>query len=864
MAKSKPPTQQRTLVIGAGQVGTATVQNFQARVLERWGDIPTVACLAVTAEGTVTGLAGELPILELPMDTGSDTREQARQLLRAHTDDLLPILLGRLAELSRPSGPLSGPASGRPNADRTETRRSRPRPHLRRTNLAGGSLPEIVICLVAALDDPIGGGTLLDLAHLVRQLIHQRLNAVPVTTGLLLLPDGLALADPEPALARAHATLHEIDAVRNRWGRSPDGALSGSVGPVHSAQPVPRPLPRPLLSDVLSLSKGLSRGLSKVSKQALSAADGSRPDLLSGSPFNGGCYLLGTTDAAGWRMDQPDERIAFASEALVQLVLSPLDELCQNHLSAWSTDQRLHNYATIGLASWVFPRQTAADLLAHRLATEVLEAWLADSAVEAEGAGADAVAFLAEHSLDPGSVMESLLPYALLEETGLTRLAEPQVSLSGVRRLRQAMEDDAADRLEILAERRPAMDEAADALGRWLAAVARADVVQQIDRPEPGRLSAGEALLAGIETHLETQRTELENIADTHWTTLERIDAELDRVGQEIEKLGARFPEPRIGALVRILVSPHRLLRLALSYRQLTHALTTYRSLCIHKMDTVFQVLRRDLAVRAYDAALENLREQRTHLTRLEQVLCQAHELVDAELSRKLGNLREGGSTFEYSLLTPTVLDQLYALVSTDPGEMLAKLSEQLGSLSRWLGNTPDAAGVRDACLVYARQRCQVVESLSITQVLLNFHGLGDVTAKQGLLVTTPGAGQKPVPDDTRWSIREALYELSETAIPFLTWDETQLAEAEREGLQVTTMLGTAEGTASPLLGDAGELPWSFIMTTGDATRITALTVVRGLPLKAIVGLPTPPPPRRACPEIAEGGRPGGDRTCSQ
>jgi len=46
MTKSKPPTQQRTLVIGAGQAGAATVQAFQARALERWGDIPTVACMA--------------------------------------------------------------------------------------------------------------------------------------------------------------------------------------------------------------------------------------------------------------------------------------------------------------------------------------------------------------------------------------------------------------------------------------------------------------------------------------------------------------------------------------------------------------------------------------------------------------------------------------------------------------------------------------------------------------------------------------------------------------------------------------------------------------------------------------------------
>jgi len=801
---------QRTLIISVGEIGAAILRAFQMRVRQRWGDVPSVACVAVVGAGPATEADDDLVVVPLPLDSGSATNEQAQEVLRARTSEVTPALLSKLADLSRLPRPFSRSAPDMAGDDEVSSSRSHRPPYSRHLRMASGYPSEIAVYLVAGLDDPIGGGILIDLASEASKLVSQHLNTGAVTTGLLLLPDGLAQADPEPALARARDTLRGIDASMdiNRWGRSPFEANC-----VATLRNWPQDRPDRAL---LARSVGAA------------ARSNDRPEH-----FTGGCYLLGPLNAAGWRLDRPEERIEFAAEALVQLILSPLRDLCENLCSVWPASQHGHNYGSIGLASWVFPREAAAGAVAHRLATEMIEAWLADAAA---GAGAEAaqgvveaVAFLAEHDLDPGASFEALLPAALLEETDVTRLAEPLVSLSTIRNLRQTMEDDAANRLEGLAERRSEMDEAADAWGRRLAELVQANLTVRLDQSEPGRLSAGEVFLAGIEAYLDAQRAELEEVADIHWKALERIDAELDRAGGAIEGLGSRFPEFRIRTLLRMVISPHRLVRLALTYWNLTRAVATYRSLWTHKMHTVLQILRRDLVVRAYEGALEAIREQQAQLAELRQALCQAQGLVG---DTDTGLFDPQGFGLEHSILTPTVLTQLYEGMAPPPGELLAEFSEQGGPLSRWLSDPPEGMIVRDTCLAYARRHCVPIESLSIARLLLDFadpHHWGRSPDD-----TAPGTVRdRPV----QRHILEALEALSNAAVPFLVWDATRLTEEEQEGVQVTAVLGTAEGKTSPLLEGAGDLPWPFVMTTGDDTRITAISVVRGLPLRAVARL---------------------------
>ncbi|MFQ6058274.1 MAG: tubulin-like doman-containing protein [Anaerolineae bacterium] len=828
MAQSKVHRVQRTVIIGAGAMGLAVIQAFRRRLVERWGELPTVACLAVV--GKAGGAPdNSLPTVSLPVRAESATRPEAQEALRAAGPAVITPLVEALTRVSRIS-------------------------QREPFQLRGWSAKwsgEVAFYVVAALDDPLGGGVFLDLAYLARHLASQRLNAPAGLTGLLLLPDALNPDDPRPALARAYAALRELDA----W-------------------------------------MGLHNGYTAQ------WGDGLRVQGW-GPAFDRGCYLLEALNAEGLGLEEPGERVEFAAEALLQLAVTPLGAGCESPLTPlWSMGERPHDYGALGLAAWVYPGRALAERLARRLAGEILSAWLDGTEGRGER-GEERLTFSnSNFHLDAA---EALLPAELLREAGLWRPLRSRLSLMRAKRFRQDLEDEAAERLECLAARRPDLDRRAEALAGELSERLARAVAQRLDLAAPGRLAEVEAFLTEVEQHLARLRAQTEQAADAHWKDLEALDVQLERVGGEMDALAARFPEPNWRAALAILRSPRRLLGLILAYRDLARAGAAYGALLARQMAVATEVLRRDLVVEAYEGALKGVQDQRTQVASLAEAIRAAQEsLAPGSETRRQGGMPKSplaplsvygslGFGLERSILTPESVEALYASVCgdhstgsprrslsravttqaviaskakqspsrkeeiasspktllamtraeqlprakprgsgqalADPSaspstslraglrtSLLADIARAQGPLSAWLEMEPDGQAIATACLDYTRRRCQVLDQITVDELLIK--SLGDARGRT-----------------------EALRGLVELASPFLGWDETRLRGAEHQVLRTCTTLGLGDGVASPLLEGLGDLTWAQVVATGEGQRVTALTVVRGLPLAALAGL---------------------------
>jgi len=435
--------------------------------------------------------------------------------------------------------------------------------------------------------------------------------------------------------------------------------------------------------------------------------------------------------------------------------------------------------------------------------------------------------------MGPTDVAEALLPAELLREVRLWRPLTPRLSLIRANRFRQELEDDAAARLESLAAQRPELDRSAEALGRELSQRLAQAVAKYLDTPAPGRLAEAGAFLTEVEQHLTRLLTDTQQAADAYWKDLEALDEQLGCVGEEMDRLAARFPEPNWRGILRLLFKPRHWVRLILAYRDLKRTGATFAALLARQMAMAIEVLRRDLVAEVYQETLKGVEEQQAQVSCLAGAIRAAQQI----LARGYETERQGNSwsisphnpwsaadslgfVLERTVLTPESVESLYALVrSAQPtdseqalADLLADIARAQGPLSTWLRMEPSGEAVAKACLDYARGRCQVLEHITVDQLLLE--SLGD--------------GKETI---------EALRGLVELASPFLGWDETCLRGSEREVVHTFAVLGLGDGMASPLLEGMGNVPWAQVVATNDNWRITALRVVRGLPLAALAGL---------------------------
>jgi hypothetical protein len=166
----------------------------------------------------------------------------------------------------------------------------------------------------------------------------------------------------------------------------------------------------------------------------------------------------------------------------------------------------------------------------------------------------------------------------------------------------------------------------------------------------------------------------------------------------------------------------------------------------------------------------------------------------------------------ELSVLTEESVEELYSSVRGTLEERLAQLSQTEDGFSGWLARDVDGPYVAESFLAYARRCCRPLECLSADELLIDV--LEDERQRSG-----------------------ALRGLVSLASPFLGWDETRMQPAEHPALRTYTVVGTAAGVASPLLEGLNGVPDAQVVATGERSRVSALTLVHGLPLAALGGI---------------------------
>lgn len=638
--------------------------------------------------------------------------------------------------------------------------------------------PEVDVVLTCALDEPLAGACLLDAAYLVRHLIYQRLNAAAQMTALLLLPEMEGAHDPQPAVVRCHAVLRELDRVM-----APHDGFVTTWG-----------------SDL--------------------TVEGWGP------PFDRGCYLLGTLNAQSLSLASADERNELAAEIMLQLATTGLADLCGGPPSAalsWRAGEKSQSYAGVGLAAWVYPAELLIDHVSRRMAGELLDAWLTpqggmgeEASPNQRNAGAtaaweeQAAAFGLGSGATPDALSDQALPAGEFDASALWRPLDHRLTLATARTLRAALDQQMAARLEDLAAQRPALDQRAAQIGQRLGEQLARVIAMTLDKPAPGRLPEAEALAAAVKQWLKQAQASNRAAGETRWHALEAVERELDAAGRQLEEsiVAGCFPEATWRSLAALLLRPPRLWRMARRLPEVQRLAAAYAALLLRQSFLALEVLKSDLVTAIYDAALEAADRRCAWLAGLSQSAAAAAHLLPVPPA-PCGAL---GFGLEQSVLTPDTTAALYRRARGPLADLLADVASGPDRLSGWPVADPDGEDLAGVYLAYARQRCAgPLRALTIDRLIVD--ALPDPQARL-----------------------EALEALAESASPFLAWDETKLHSLEHDVLYSCLVLGLGEGAGSLALADTGELLFAQVAQTGDSQRVTALSMVQGLTLDALVG----------------------------
>ena len=766
----------RTLVVGLGAQGRAVVEAAARRWAGRGGWPATVAFLAIVDRtGAPPEPCGDVSAAPEPADAGAaplaggrlpPQRETVRTLVVSHdAGQLLTRRLARQATLAAGDAIVRGLADALGEISRIQPMHSGA-PPLR----GSGQGAELAVAVVAALDDPFAGAVAIDLAYLCRHLARQRLNSSAGVTGLLLLPDPLHADDPRPALARTYAALCEIEATMQPGDGWP--AAWGDALPV----------------------------------------DGWGPAFDRG-------FLMGALNSQGLGLPQAEERIEMAAEALVQAALTPLGARCDPPLPpAWHSGQRSQAYGSLGVAAWVYPAAALVETCAHRLAGDMLASWTeAPAPAAAAWAAAAGSAFVEARHLTPADLGDALPPAHLANQDALMRpLAVPQ-SPAGARTMRAAMDAEMARRVEPLAAARPDLDRLAAALAETLEARLAEDVAVRLDG---GAGSLGEAavFLDAVDQRLGELVAGFQQAGQARWGEMERVDAEITRLGAHLDALGQHIPGPAGREVLAAVMRPRRLWAIVHALRELARLGPGYAALLLRQTALAMDVLRHDLAMQVYDGVRAGVERQRQRIASLHTAARAAQRLVATPLPSPCGAL---GFSLEQSALTPESIEDLYRSAAGAPADTLAGFAQTPDRLSAWPAAGADGEDLAGVCLDYARRRCRRLEQVTLESLLV--HRLGQTPRARG----------------------EALQALAAAATPFLGWDEARLRADEHHVLHECVVLGLPDGVstsagsgqASPLLEGLGEILWAQVVAGGDPRRLTMLSAVQGLPLAALAGL---------------------------
>jgi hypothetical protein len=367
-----------------------------------------------------------------------------------------------------------------------------------------------------------------------------------------------------------------------------------------------------------------------------------------------------------------------------------------------------------------------------------------------------------------------------------------------------------AARLADLAAKRTELDQAATDLGRRLGEQFAQVIGQVLDQPATGRLPEAMILATAAEEWLKQALASNSAAGAERWSALQAIEQDLEAVARQMDgRIAAGcFPQPTWRALAAMFLRPGRLWRLAQAVPEVQRLAAAYAALLLRQTGAALDVLKRDLAATAYEAAHEAVDRQIARLEAISRSSAAAMHRLAPIPPAPCGAL---GFGLELSALTLPKTEALYRQARGPVEDLLIDVAASPNRLSGWFNADPDGEDMAGVCLALARQRCTAaLEELSIDQLVV-----------------------EALPDAR--SRLEALAGLVESAGPFLAWDETRLHSLENDVLYSCAVLGVGEGVASPVLADTGEVLFAQVASTGDSRRVVALCAVHGLPLEALM-----------------------------
>lgn len=502
--------------------------------------------------------------------------------------------------------------------------------------------------------------------------------------------------------------------------------------------------------------------------------------------FDGGCYLLGRTNADGLLLfDGQDEQSQERQADLIAcwLVLCALTDL--GGALARAPLIEADGLGTFGLALWEFPAHALKVHLARRWQTQVLDQLLSAPQDDA----LTSIPFLEQHLQRRRPwTEESNVRFRVMGEAWST----PALRL--ISRLRQSIDEAVASEWErlqdLIAQAEKRIEPIDDEIGKALAA--------EIDaRLDESGLGATQQFLDALAGAVKDRMAQSEGEVEKRFERLEAMDELVEQAAQTLDKYTGRFPPFRLRVLLGLIARPWRLVRLWLLYREIGHRVDIYLSYCQSLWMLQLEAFEHQWRAALYAGLAQAIREEQEDVAAL---CAELRDLRDrqAPTSDQEESVVRG---LEDVALPASLIQQLYRRTVGQEGPDARYLLALQGPLSSWVREGFPAEALGANILDYAEELFSFVDEMHLDDLLAHTHKGAD--------------------------LRHHLSSLTEAAAPWWAWDETRSPSGGRMGTHRMVLVGLPDAERSPL---PDLLPRRHVcFSTGDRHQIVAVQVVRGI-----------------------------------
>lgn len=522
-------------------------------------------------------------------------------------------------------------------------------------------------------------------------------------------------------------------------------------------------------------------------------------NLHDARTFDGGCLCLGAANHLGFTLSEA-ERDALGAEMVVQWLGGPLDD------THWQTPVTASALTSAGIAAWVYPVERLQTWVGDEMAAYLLDTWLeptANATLAMPDQGAD---LITRFGLSRQSLGEEAAPASFFGDLNIPA-DTPTFLFGGQGNDGAVLEAEYHARLEALTERRDLLDKNVGALTARVVAEVVNVTAAALDEPTPGRVHAARDRLAALLATLDGLKKEAGASAARRFETIGHLDAEREELTSQMSVLAERLPRSQTAAL-GLLFRPWRLWRAYQAARAMRSLAGSVAALLQQCLALTVEIVRDDQCQEIYAGAAEAVATLEADVLRLADRLAQARAQIEPAEDGLCGVL---GFPTECSLLTPEIIAELIEPLWQDTGFVLREAATRGLRLSRWLNNPPLAATIAARCVAFGRERGADLSGLTAEEL---FTRRFPATADRG----------------------DAVQSMLAAAAPFLRWDEAQVSGPTSGQAGVSRWLGLAQGESSLLLAEiASRIGKVRAMGTQDETRITAVQIVQGVGVDALI-----------------------------